>query len=855
MFTHLHVHSHYSMLDGLPSPEQIVLRAKELGQSAVALTDHGNMCGIFEFYKKGIEHGIKPILGYEAYVAAGNDRFFKSAKKGEKSSYHITLLAKNNIGYQNLIKLSTLAYTEGFYYKPRIDYKLLGQHSEGIICMSSCMSGEIPQCILNNCAIGAQSIIQWLSDCFKGDFYLEVQDHGIPEQKTINNWIYDWTKNNIVATNDTHYCNASDAKAHEIMLAISVNKHIYRPDAFRFSTNEFYMKSEPEMLQLFPRHAIETTQEIVDKCNVTLEMGKKHPIVSQEDAFSYLKNRCESQIYRFPSSYEERYLHEMEAIRKTGYAEYLYVVADFISYAKAMGIPVGAGRGSSAGSLVCYLLGITEIDPIEYGLLFERFINIERIAPPDIDVDVCQLRRGEIIDYLKAAYGDDNVAQLITFGTLKAKAAVKDLCRALNVSFDAASKLTKIIGNHFEGDVAELMGNRAFIKGLEGMLNTQQYNDFMYALPRIEGKLRTSSTHAAGVVIAREKLINILPLQKKVTSDDILTQYDMNCVEDIGLLKFDVLGLRTLTIIQDTCNAIDIRPQEITLEDTYTYEMLRRGETFGVFQYEGWGYTKFIKRIQPTEFAHLIDLGALFRPGPLNSGMAETYIARMRSGERDYDVKLSEILIDTYGVILYQEQVMMICQKIAGFTMNEADAMRKAIGKKDKSLMDEVIAQFKFSAINMMGNSVEYVEDLVGRLVTFARYGWNKAHAVSYALLSYQTAYLKYNHCTPYFCSLANAYIADNDRLSKIYKEAGRYGVILQSANVNISEVQHVVHNGTIYRGLRSLKGIGSKSCEAIILERNANGEFTSVEDFRSRIAPKLVNKCAFQTLIDGGAF
>lgn len=854
-FTHLHTHSHYSLLDGLASPEELVVKAKKLGQTTIALTDHGNMSGIFEFYQACMKHDIKPILGYEAYVAP-KSRHDKKAKKGEKTSDHLVLLAKDITGYHNLLQLATIAYTEGFYYKPRIDYEMLGIHKDGLICMSACVAGAIPRAILAEDMQRVKLHVTTLRRLFGDDFYLEVQDHGIEEQAITNKWITDNHADiKVVATNDAHYCEPYDARVHDVLLAIGTRKDIYRKDAFKFSTDQFYMKSEGEMRDLFCGEFIDTTQEIADKCNVVIDTTTKRGILDKDAAVSLLKTTCQERVQGFPQKYKERCEYEIDAICKTDYAEYIMVVADFIQFSKAIGIPIGAGRGSSASSLVCYLLGITEIDPIAHGLLFERFINIERIAPPDIDIDVCQARRGELIAYLKSAYGEDNVAQIITFGTLQAKAAVKEACGALAISVTIAGSMSKAIGEHFEGDIHDVLKIKGIQDILKNKLTPAQRNEFIYVLPKLEGRLRSASTHAAGVVVSDEKLINIVPLCKKTSSDELLTQYDMHGVEALGLLKFDILGLKTLTIIAETCDHYGLVASEIPLDDQYVYRMLSNGETHGVFQYSAWGYTKFIKRMRPSTFNHLVDLGALYRPGPLNSGMADTYIDRMKYGTSSSDNNLDDILIDTYGIILYQEQVMKICQRIAGFSMNEADTMRKAIGKKDADLMAEVIAQFKFCAINNMGHTQDYIDDLCDRLVTFARYGWNKAHAVSYALLSYQTAYLKYLYSTGFYCALLNSDLKDAKRLALTHKDALRYKIEFERPHVNISDTRYKVHNGCIYEGLQSLPGLGSRACEAIIEERNTHGNFNNAEDFRIRMPSTAVNKPAFSVLVENGAF
>jgi DNA polymerase-3 subunit alpha len=524
-------------------------------------------------------------------------------------------------------------------------------------------------------------------------------------------------------------------------------------------------------------------------------------------------------------------------------------VADFVRFAAVNSIPIGSGRGSSAGSLICYMLGITKIDPLHYGLLFERFINVERNEPPDIDVDVSQARRGEIIEYIKNEYGTDRVSQIIAFGSMKAKLVIKDVCRVLQLPFGLGDAISKILPDPFEGNIETVFNNTNVALYLQRHLDPHIIKKLYETCQKIEGKLRHSSTHAAGVVISNTPLIDNIPMCIK--NDNTLTQYDMYSVEKLGLLKFDILGLRTLDVIHEACTYINIRPEDIPLDDYWTYSQIREGETFGVFQYEGWGYTKFIKRMKPQNFEHLIALGALYRPGPMQSGMAEEYVKAMHDG---YSAHLDGITDDTYGIYLYQEQVMQAVVKYAGFSMNEADTLRKAIGKKDAVLMETVMNKLIIK-LRQNKHSNNFIADLVNKINKFARYGWNKAHAVGYALLSYQTAYLKFNHATPFFCALLNSEIDDNDRVKAIIVEALKYKVNIQNPNINISDTKFKLHNNTIFSGLSSIKGIGTKTCEAIISERDAHGNFKDILDCRNRIPPKKLNSAAMKVLIEGGCF
>lgn len=832
---HLHTHSHYSLLDGLASPAELADRAVELKQPALALTDHGNMSGAIDFYTACKERGIKPIIGLEAYMAP-NSRYDKAAKKGEITAYHLTLLAKDDVGYKNLIQLATRGYTEGFYYKPRIDIELLQLHHKGLICLSGCIYSYLARSILSRQF--STGYIEHMKGIFGDDFYIEFQDHGLPEQKQYRDFIIDMDLvYPFVATNDVHYLRQEDAKAHDALICIGTGTHIYDEKRIRFPSDQLYMKSRKEMEVLFPKIWLDNTLEIADKCELEIELHRKINIRDPKIAYKRLKEECDEHIQGLAEQYQQRYKVELDAIERTGYAQYLLVVADLIQYAHANNIPVGSGRGSSAGSLICYLLGITEIDPLYYGLLFERFINVERVEPPDIDIDISQARRQEIIEYVKNEYGEDRVAQIIAFGSMKAKATIRDVFRVLQLGVQETNTVCKIIPELFEGTVGEALHIPAVYNYVKEHITTEQMKDLRDIAQKIEGRLRHSSTHAAGLVISDMPLINMVPICKR--NDHILTQYDMYSVEKLGLLKFDILGLRTLDVIEEACVHAKINKRKIPLHDHYTYSQIRRGETFGIFQYEGYGYTKFIKRMQPYTFEHLIALGALYRPGPMTSGMADEYLRRMHA--ESHFSHLDGITDGTYGVLLYQEQVMQAVVKYEGFTMNEADHLRKAIGKKDKELMDIMLLKIKDP-------------DLKEKIITFARYGWNKAHAVSYALLSYQTAYLKFNYPTEFFCALLNSEIGDNERIQRITAEAAIYKVQMSAPNINISDTKFRLHDCIIYFGLLAMKGIGTKACEAILEERK-NGPYKNAEDLRKRIPAKKLNSLVMKVLIEGKVF
>ena len=843
-FVHLHCHSHYSLLDGLAAPKELIDKAIKLNMSAIALTDHGNLFGAIDFYTACMERGIKPIIGYEAYVAP-TACTEKKSKKGDLIYYHLTILAENNTGYQNLIQLATKAYTVGFYYKPRIDIHMLREHKEGLIILSGCMQGLIPKMILANEMDMARDTIKDMFNFFGNNFYLEIQDTQVAGQIKINDALWEMSGiRHIVPTNDVHYLNKDDYKVHDALICIGTATNIYEQKRMHSPSDQMYLKSYDEMNEIFTPNALQRTIEIAERCNVNIELNRQAHITKPDVAFFVLKEICDEKIKEYNDNYKERYKIEIEAIQKVEYAEYLLVVADFVQYCKHNNIPIGSGRGSSAGSLVCYLLGITDIDPIQYGLIFERFINTERIEPPDIDIDICQARRDEVINYIKNEYGENRVAQIISFGTMKTKQAIKDTCRVLKIPFMVANAIIKYIPDSFDGSVNDALNIDKVKWYMDEHIDKDVIADLCMIASKIEGKLRHSSTHAAGVVISDVPLQTITPLCTKTNDNGLLTQYDMYAISKLGLLKFDILGLRTITLIDDACKLANINKNTIPLDDAYTFRMLSMGETYGVFQYAGWGYTRFIKQMQPKIFNDLIHLGALFRPGLLDSGMAQEYLNRRNenwkpeSTQADIDY---QICPDTYGIYLYQEQIMQAVVKTCNFTMNEADILRKAIGKKDKDLMDKMLGKIQNKT-------------LADKIVTFARYGWNKAHAVSYALLSYQTAYLKYNYSAEFFCALLNSEIEVNEKIREILQEAARYKVIVKPPNINLSDIKYTMYNRQLYSGLLSIKGIGEKACQAILNERKT-GIFTSAEDLRKRIAPKLLNSVAFKALENNGVF
>ena len=868
-FTHLHVHTEYSLLDGASKIPELVAYAKELGMDSLAITDHGVMYGAVEFYQECTKAGIKPIIGCEVYLAKGSH-----LDMTEKTRYHLILLAENDIGYHNLMKIVSKGQLEGFYYKPRVDKDVLRTYSEGIICLSACIAGEVPRLINSGNMDGARRCVQEYIDIFgKDNYFLEIQNHDIPEEKTAAEGLRQLAQEfgiGLVATNDLHYVRREDAEAQDVLLCIQTTSNVDDPGRMRFPNDSFYLKSAEEMAELFGGYpeALENTCRIADRCNVKLEFGHlllpEFPVPDGFDAVSYLRHLCEEAL---PERYEvvdetvrKRLDFELDIINTMGYACYFLIVWDFINYCRSHDIPVGPGRGSAAGSIVAYLLRITNIEPLRYHLLFERFLNPERVSMPDIDTDFCYVKRNQVLDYVVRRYGQERVSQIITFGTLQARAAVRDVGKALGMSYTSVDEVAKMIPRELGITLDKaLKSSNDFKRAYESRPEVKKLVDLARS---VEGLPRNAGTHAAGVIIAPRDLRDYVPLQQGSDSG-VITQYDKNKVEELGLLKMDFLGLRTLTVIGDciqfiketTGEIVDI--DNIPLHDKETCDMLCRGETACVFQLESAGITKLVMDLAPESFEDLIPLVALYRPGPLGTGMAEDFIAG-RHGQRTAEVLhplMEPILEDTYGVILYQEQVMQITSALAGFTLGQADILRRAMGKKKAKELDSMRASFIEGAKRLHDIPEELSDRIFSLLQHFAGYGFNKSHSVAYALVAYETAYLKAHWRAQYYAAFLNSVIGDSDKLSWYISVCKNDNIKILAPDVNESGRDFtVLPNKTIRFGLAGIKSTGGAAVEAIISARSEGGPFTSLTDFCCRVNMRVVNKRVVEHLIKSGA-
>ncbi len=868
-FTHLHVHTEYSLLDGASKITNLLSYAKELGMDSIAITDHGVMYGVVDFYQEAVKQGVKPIIGCEVYVVDNH------LEKNNRSMHHLILLAENNNGYHNLMKIVSRGQLEGFYYKPRVDKDILRQYSEGIICLSACIAGEVPSYIMRDNMDGARRAVGEYIDIFgRENYFLEIQDHNLPEDKKINRGLKLLAEEyglGLVATNDLHYVKKQDAEAQDVLMCIQTNSTVDAPERMRFPNDEFYLKSYDEMAVLFAdcQEALTNTQLIAERCNVTLEFGKlllpEFPIPAGfNDANEYLLHLCQEAI---PAKYGseskavlERLNFELDIIRTMGYSCYFLIVWDFIDYCKKHDIPVGPGRGSAAGSIVAYLLGITNIDPLKYHLLFERFLNPERVSMPDIDTDFCYVKRDQVLDYVVRRYGQDRVAQIITFGTLQARAAVRDVGRALGMTYGAVDAVAKMIPRELGITLDKALASSNDLRDM------YEQNDEVHRLidlaKSVEGMPRNAGTHAAGVIIAPQDLKNYVPLQLG-SEGSVITQYDKDKVENLGLLKMDFLGLRTLTVIGDairfiaetTGEKIDI--DNIPLDDKKTCQMLCEGDTYGVFQLESAGITKLVMDLAPESFEDLIPLVALYRPGPLGTGMAEDFIAG-RHGRRTAEILhplMEPILADTYGVILYQEQVMQITSVLAGFTLGQADILRRAMGKKKAKELDSMREAFVEGARRINNISEELSNRIFSLLQHFAGYGFNKSHSVAYALVAYQTAYLKAHWPAQYMAAFLNSVISDADKISWYISVCRNANIKILPPDVNESGFDFTVHKKNSIRfGLAGIKSAGEAAVKEIIRAREEGGQFTGLVDFCRRVNMRLVNKRVVENLIKCGA-
>ncbi len=883
-FVHLHLHTQFSLLDGAIRLKEVFDRARSYHMPALAMTDHGNMFGTVEFYKKALERGIKPIIGCEVYVAP-DSRFDKESRGISDATFHLVLLAKNITGYKNLLKLVSGAYLEGFYYRPRVDKELLRKHNDGLIALSACLHGEIPHLIIQKKLKEALQAAREYKEIFPDRrFYLELQENGIEDQKIANQGMLEISKKidiPLVATNDCHYLDKEDVKAHEVLVAVRTGKTLDDDSRLRFSTEDLYFKSPEIMKQLFQEHpeAIENTVEIAERCNLELKFGEfkfpVFPLSGEETATSRLRTLAQKGLEErlhihpqrldpeYPSieqSYQERLEKELSIIAAEGFSGYFLIVADFVNFAKEHDVPVGPGRGSAAGSLVAFALRITEIDPIRYGLLFERFLNPERISPPDIDVDFCMDGRDKVIDYVKGRYGKDKVAQIITFGKMQAKAVIRDVGRVLGMPYNEVDKIAKLIPNIPNISLQAALNQEPTLKKL---VEQEPQVKLLVSLSQVlEGLPRHASTHAAGVVIADKPLEEYLPLYRDAKSDAVATQFAMNEVSEIGLIKFDFLGLKTLTVIDRTLKLVNrnaaLIPNitQLPLDDKATYDLLASGETDGVFQLESSGMKELIIKMRPEDIDDVVALLALYRPGPLQSGMVDDFIHRRKGDTKiPYLVpQLEEILADTYGVILYQEQVMKIAQVLAGYSLGEADILRRAMGKKKPEEMEKQKAKF---LIGTDKNRIDRkkAEEIFNLMANFAGYGFNKSHSVAYAVIAFQTAYLKAHHPVEFMAALLTCEMDNSDKVIRHIGECRERGIEVLPPDVNESFRSFTVSDNKVRFGLAAVKNVGTAAIESIISAREEGGSFTDIYDFCERIDLRKANKKVLESLIKCGAF
>ncbi len=871
-FVHLHNHTHYSLLDGACKIPDIVEQCIKYKMPALAITDHGNMFGAIDFYQQATQAGIKPIIGSEVYIAPGS-RFEKSTSKNnnKNTSFHLVLLAKDEIGYKNLMKLVSIGYLEGFYYKPRIDKEVLQKHSKGLIALSSCLKGEIPQMILRENMERATAAATEFREIFGEDFYLELQDHNIPEEKTAIKGLLDISKSlniPIVATNDTHYLKREHSVAHDILLCLQTGKDFDDQNRMRFSTDEVYFKSPDQMAKLFKDYpaAIKNTLKITDKCNLKLDFNTIHlpnfEVPKEEGDISLDEYLHKLAVAALPNKYSvvtpefrKRLLYELDIIKQMGYAGYFLIVKDFIDYARSEGIPVGPGRGSAAGSMVSYVLGITNIDPTKYNLFFERFLNPERVSMPDIDIDFCYERREEIIKYVRRKYGENNVTQIITFGTMAARAVIRDVGRVLKFSYSEVDKIAKMIPPTIGMTIDKAL---EMVSELRELAQKDELHKKLIENSRIlEGLARHSSTHAAGVIITPEELTNYTPLSKS-SQGDITTQYDGVTSENIGLLKMDFLGLRTLTVIQNTLNmlndkSIEINLDQIPLNDDATFKIFANGETIGIFQFESSGMREYLKKLKPRQVEDLIAMNALYRPGPMD--MIDDFIQRKHGLKKiEYPHPILEpILKETYGVIVYQEQVMQIASELAGFSLGKADLLRRAMGKKKVALMNEQRKLFNDGAAERE-ISKQISDKIFDYMDKFAGYGFNKSHAASYSVVAYQTAYLKAHYPVEFMAANLTSEMGNTKRVVILIEECKRMGIEILPPDVNESFIEFVPKKNSIRFGLGAIKNVGKNAIKSIIQAREEFGRFKTIFDFCQNIDLRLVNKKVLESLIQAGA-
>ncbi len=877
-FTHLHVHTEYSLLDGSNKIKEYVKRIKELGMDSGAITDHGVMYGVIDFYKEARANGIKPILGCEVYVAP-DSRFDKELTGGEDRYHHLVLLAENNTGYSNLMKIVSIGFTEGYYYKPRVDMEVLNKYHEGIIALSACLAGEVPRLIVKGLYQEAKNCVQKYLDCFgRGNYFLELQDHGIPAQKTVNASLMRISKEMdipLVATNDIHYTYAEDEKSHDILLCIQTAKKVSDSDRMRYDGGQYYVKSELEMRELFPyaQEAVTNTALIAERCNVEIEFGvtklPRFEVPKGYDSWTYLNKICFDGLKeRYPDddgTLVEKLNYELDVIKNMGYVDYFLIVWDFINWSRENGIPVGPGRGSAAGSIVSYCLQITNIDPIRYGLLFERFLNPERISMPDIDIDFCYERRQEVIDYVSQKYGADKVVQIITFGTMAAKGVIRDVGRALDLPYNFCDSIAKMIPNELNITIERALEINPEFREL--YKNDEQVHYLIDMCKRLEGLPRHTSMHAAGVVICQRPADELVPLSRG-SDGSITTQFPMTTIEELGLLKMDFLGLRTLTVIKNAVENVEkttgifIDVDKIDYDDKKVLASLGTGKTDGVFQLESQGMKNFMKELKPQSLEDVIAGISLYRPGPME--FIPAYIrGKNNHAEVTYACpQLEPILAPTYGCIVYQEQVMQIVRDLGGYTMGRSDLVRRAMSKKKASVMEQERANF------VHGNEAEQVpgctangipeavaDHIYDTMIDFAKYAFNKSHAACYAVVAYQTAYLKYYYPVEFMAALLTSVIDNSSKVSEYIMVCRSMGIKILPPDINEGEVGFSVSNAAIRYALTAIKNVGRPIINAIVEERRAHGAYQSLKDFIERTQGNDVNKRAIENFIKAGAF
>ena len=876
-FTHLHVHTEYSLLDGSNKIKEYVSRVKELGMNSAAITDHGVMYGVIDFYKAARAAGIKPILGCEVYVAPGS-RFDRELSHGDDRYYHLVLLAENNKGYQNLMKIVSKGFVEGYYYKPRVDMEVLETYHEGIIALSACLAGEVQRYLVRGLYEEAKETAYKYEKCFgKGNFFLELQDHGIPEQKTVNAGLMRMSQETgieLVATNDVHYTYAEDAEPHDILLCLQTGKKLSDENRMRYEGGQYFVKSEEEMRALFPyaAQAIDNTQKIADRCQVEIEFGvTKLPhfdVPEGYDSWTYLNKLChEGLVRRYPDKHEEllpKLDYELSVIQKMGYVDYFLIVWDFINYARTHGIPVGPGRGSAAGSLVSYTTGITNIDPIRYNLLFERFLNPERVTMPDIDIDFCYERRSEVIDYVIEKYGKDCVTQIVTFGTLAARGVIRDVGRVMDLPYNFCDTIAKNIPNELNITIDKaLIMNPELRSMYESDETVKRLIDMA---KRLEGLPRHTSMHAAGVVISQKAMDEYVPLSRS-SDGTITTQFVMTTIEELGLLKMDFLGLRTLTVISDAVKLVEknhgikIDVDNIDYDDKKVLDSIGTGKCDGIFQLESAGMKNFMKELKPQSLEDVIAGISLYRPGPMD--FIPKYIKGKNEPESVTYVckELEPILEPTYGCIVYQEQVMQIVQNLAGYTMGQADNIRRAMSKKKQYVIDAERQNFVYGNEEQgikgciaNGISEQAANQIYDSMVDFAKYAFNKSHAAAYAVVAYQTAYLKYYYPVEFMAALMTSVIDNTRKVAEYIYSCRQMGIKVLSPDINEGEGRFLATKDGIRYGMYAIKSIGRQVIDIILAEREANGKYITLSDFLSRVAGREVNKRAVENLIKAGA-